>query len=62
MKKDLRRSERRCRVCGCADDNCSQCIKKTGAPCHWVEEDLCSACLEGDKMIIKIGEYKKRLK
>jgi hypothetical protein len=33
-----------CRVCGCTDDDCHQCIKKTGQPCHWVEFDLCSAC------------------
>lgn len=35
---------RTCRVCGCTDNDCSQCIEKTGQPCHWVEEDLCSAC------------------
>ncbi|MGN6435976.1 MAG: PRTRC system protein E [Agriterribacter sp.] len=35
---------RKCRVCGCTDDDCRQCIKKTGKPCHWVEADLCSAC------------------
>ena len=35
---------RRCRVCGCTDDDCSQCIEKTGEPGHWVEDDLCSAC------------------
>ncbi len=34
----------RCRVCGCTDDDCHQCIEKTGEPCYWVEEDLCSAC------------------
>ena len=34
---------RRCKVCGCTDDNA--CIdKKTGEPCHWVETDLCSNC------------------
>jgi hypothetical protein len=33
-----------CRVCGCTDDDCSQCVAKTGEPCHWVESDLCSAC------------------
>lgn len=33
-----------CRVCGCTDDDCRQCIEKTGEPCHWVEPDLCSAC------------------
>lgn len=35
---------RRCRVCGCTDDDCSQCIAKTGKPCRWVAPDLCSAC------------------
>ncbi|MEO6610714.1 MAG: hypothetical protein ABIT05_01235 [Chitinophagaceae bacterium] len=38
--------ERTCRVCGCTQDNCQQCIDKTGGPCHWVEEDLCSACVD----------------
>lgn len=36
--------ERRCRICGCSDDNCAGCIERTGKPCHWVEDDLCSAC------------------
>jgi len=35
---------RRCRICGCTDDDCRQCIEKTGASCFWVEPDLCSAC------------------
>jgi hypothetical protein len=35
---------RRCRVCGCTEADCSQCIGKTGAPCFWVGADLCSAC------------------
>jgi hypothetical protein len=35
---------RKCRVCGCTDDDCRQCIQKTGEPCYWVEADLCSAC------------------
>lgn len=33
-----------CRVCGCTDNDCSGCIERTGEPCSWVEEDLCSAC------------------
>ena len=33
-----------CRVCGCTDDDCSGCIKRTGRACHWVEADLRSAC------------------
>ena len=39
-------SEQKCRICGCTEGNCSQCIKLTGYPCHWVEEDLCSACAD----------------
>lgn len=42
-KKPVQKIQR-CRVCGCTQDNCQQCIDKTGGPCHWVEEDLCSAC------------------
>jgi chromosome partitioning protein len=36
--------KKKCRVCGCTEDNCQQCVEKTGIPCHWVEDDLCSAC------------------
>lgn len=35
---------RRCRACGCTDADCSGCVARTGAPCAWVQEDLCSAC------------------
>lgn len=35
-----------CKVCGCTDDDCRQCIEKTGSPCYWVKDDLCSACVE----------------
>lgn len=38
--------EGKCAECGCTDDDCSQCIEKTGAPCYWAndEKTLCSAC------------------
>ncbi len=39
------RSVPMCRVCGCTDDDCSGCIARTGAPCRWIEPDLCSACM-----------------
>ena len=37
---------RACRVCGCRDEAIrDSCLDdQTGEPCHWVEEDLCSAC------------------
>ncbi len=37
-------SKRSCRVCGCTDDDCSGCVERTGEPCYWIEDDLCSAC------------------
>jgi hypothetical protein len=37
--------ERSCRVCGCTENDCRQCVEKTGKPCCWVAEDLCSACV-----------------
>jgi hypothetical protein len=36
--------EQKCRVCGCTDNDCHQCIEVQGHPCHWVEDDLCSRC------------------
>lgn len=38
-----------CRACGCTDEDCRQCIRKTGWACHWVEVDLCSACVEQER-------------
>lgn len=52
--------ERRCRVCGCTDDNCARCVIKTGEPCFWIEPDLCSACIEealpGEDRIYRPGD------
>lgn len=39
---------RQCRVCGCTDSDCSGCVARTGAPCHWVRNDLCSACVPAE--------------
>lgn len=35
-----------CRVCGCTDDDCRQCIEATGSPCEWTDatQTLCSRC------------------
>jgi hypothetical protein len=37
-----------CKICGCTDYDCSQCVEKTGEPCFWVDDThtLCSACDE----------------
>ena len=43
-KIDRSLRERKCRVCGCTDDDCRQCIEATGDPCEWVAVDLCSRC------------------
>jgi hypothetical protein len=36
-----------CMLCGCREDDCSECIQKTGEPCFWVNQEctICSACL-----------------
>jgi hypothetical protein len=33
-----------CAVCGCTDDDCTDCVSRTGQPCSWVAINLCSAC------------------
>jgi hypothetical protein len=35
-----------CKICGCTDNNCSQCIEKTGEACYWVDcsHEICSRC------------------
>ena len=50
MKTDVRK----CRVCGCTDDDCTVCVQRTGKPCHWVSEDLCSACANGFNTLIRV--------
>lgn len=41
----MRILEPRCRECGCTQDDCEQCVEKTGDACSWVGPDLCSACV-----------------
>jgi hypothetical protein len=38
--------ERQCRFCKCTEYDCSECVKKTGERCHWVAENVCSACAD----------------
>jgi hypothetical protein len=33
-----------CAVCGCTDDDCTNCARRTGRPCYWIAINLCSAC------------------
>lgn len=60
-KKRVTRPGQKCRICGCTDEDCSQCIEKTGRPCTWVFESalrspavfdapLCSACARHCRM------------
>ena len=36
----------KCRVCGCTDRH------SCNPPCHWVEENLCSTCLEAAQALL----------
>lgn len=47
------RAGRRCRRCGCSDDDCRDCIARTGRPCYWVEDDLCSACVSPERLTVE---------
>ena len=33
-----------CLQCGCTENDCRHCIEKTGQPCYWINDRLCSAC------------------
>lgn len=38
-------TNQKCRVCSCTQDDCTGCIERTGAPCYFIEDNLCSACV-----------------
>jgi len=40
--------ERICYNCGCTESNCEACIKRTGQPCFWLDQNLCSACADSE--------------
>lgn len=56
--------ERRCRICGCT--NAASCVDPNGmgpgepAPCHWVAEDLCSACEPRAERLERLEEGQKK--
>lgn len=35
---------RKCVFCGCTDEDCRGCIERTGRPCFWIADTVCSAC------------------
>jgi hypothetical protein len=51
----MARRKRTCRVCGCTEDDCRECIELTGGPCSWAEKDLCSACVPHQVNLLKRG-------
>ena len=52
----------RCRGCGCDDDHTCQDFDDDGnpKPCHWVEVDLCSACV--GKEVRRLRDEVRRLR
>ena len=53
MKNNSVFDERKCRICGCTDDNACP------GGCYWVEEDLCSACTDfvDHQIVMTEGPY-----
>lgn len=41
---------RECRICGCTQEKACR-DDRTGQACHWVAEDLCSACVGLDALL-----------
>jgi len=39
----------KCRVCGCTNDDCRQCIEASGQPCSWAAPYLCTRCYAEQK-------------
>jgi len=46
LKTTLPPKRGKCRCCGCTEDDCSQCVERTGDACSWATPalDLCTAC------------------
>ncbi len=57
--KKGKKQVRKCRVCGCTEEKACQ---TAGGPCHWVEEDLCSACADKPGKPAKKGTKAKKSK
>lgn len=40
--------EQACRVCGCTNEDCTECVDILGEPCDWADVDLCTRCADDD--------------
>ena len=50
--------DRKCRICECTDFHA--CLNDaTGETCYWIEEDLCSFCVNLDKIYQEIRKNDK---
>lgn len=47
---------RRCRTCGCTD------LQACPGGCHWVSQDLCSACAQKGVTVDRLKRIAKRIK
>ena len=45
--------EQTCIGCGCTENDCHQCIEKTGNPCSWVAPNKCSACFDEEGKLLE---------
>lgn len=50
--------ERACRECGCTD---AHACTVNGEPCHWVGDDLCSACVKPDRLQEALADVQPRI-
>lgn len=50
-----------CNVCGCTDNDCSQCVEASGHPCFWIDdtEEICSRCY-ADEFFKEDSQYQNQ--
>jgi len=52
---------KKCKICECTDDNCTSCVEKTGIPCYWFSDNICSACAFPEDEIKTSEEWQKHV-
>lgn len=64
-KKPAASKAGKCRVCGCTEADCSECIEETGHPCAWADDTktICTRCVdERDHVEITVKKKPARKK
>lgn len=52
-----------CQICGCTQEDCTNCIERTGSPCSWTDqtETMCSACQSYINSLDQLGQISEKI-